>query len=160
VQYLLLVFTIFEILEGPINGGNELETSNCKDRHNKLLKNIVQHRDICLCNNVRGSICSAATVHFPNESIGCITLLFKSKVSLATGSLAMESLAKGSLAKVSLATGSLAMETLATGSRAGPPSTSAFFLNLQRAPRALGVSHVKEKARLWKLLIICAQRFH
>jgi hypothetical protein len=29
VQYLLLVFTIFEALEGPIYGGNELETSNC-----------------------------------------------------------------------------------------------------------------------------------
>jgi hypothetical protein len=25
VQYLLLVFTIFEVLEGPIHGGNELE---------------------------------------------------------------------------------------------------------------------------------------
>jgi hypothetical protein len=28
-QYLLLVFTIFEVLEGPIHGGSELETSNC-----------------------------------------------------------------------------------------------------------------------------------
>jgi hypothetical protein len=25
-HYLLLVFTIFEVLEGPIHGGNELET--------------------------------------------------------------------------------------------------------------------------------------
>jgi hypothetical protein len=30
VQYFLLVFTIFEVLEGPIHGGNELELSNCK----------------------------------------------------------------------------------------------------------------------------------
>jgi hypothetical protein len=29
LQYLQLVFTIFEVLEGPIHGGNELETSNC-----------------------------------------------------------------------------------------------------------------------------------
>jgi hypothetical protein len=29
VQYLLLFFTIFEVLEGLIHGGNELETSNC-----------------------------------------------------------------------------------------------------------------------------------
>jgi hypothetical protein len=28
-QYLLIVFTIFDVLEGPIHGGNELETSNC-----------------------------------------------------------------------------------------------------------------------------------
>jgi hypothetical protein len=28
VQYLLLVFTVFEVLECPIHGGNELETSN------------------------------------------------------------------------------------------------------------------------------------
>jgi hypothetical protein len=25
----LLVFTIFEVLEGPIHGGNELEKTNC-----------------------------------------------------------------------------------------------------------------------------------
>jgi hypothetical protein len=29
VQCSLLVFTIFEVLEGPIFGGNELEMSNC-----------------------------------------------------------------------------------------------------------------------------------
>jgi hypothetical protein len=29
VQYLLLAFNIFEVLEGPIHGGNELERSNC-----------------------------------------------------------------------------------------------------------------------------------
>jgi hypothetical protein len=29
VQYLLLLFTIFEVLEGPVHGKNELETSNC-----------------------------------------------------------------------------------------------------------------------------------
>jgi hypothetical protein len=29
LQYLLLAFTIFEVLEGQIHGGNELETSNC-----------------------------------------------------------------------------------------------------------------------------------
>jgi hypothetical protein len=29
VQYLLLVFTIFEILEGPIHAEAELEASNC-----------------------------------------------------------------------------------------------------------------------------------
>jgi hypothetical protein len=29
VQYLLLVFAIFEVLEGPTHGSNELETSNC-----------------------------------------------------------------------------------------------------------------------------------
>jgi hypothetical protein len=28
VQYLQLVFTIFEVLEGSMHGGNELETSN------------------------------------------------------------------------------------------------------------------------------------
>jgi hypothetical protein len=28
VQYLLLVFAIFKVLEGPIHGGNELETYN------------------------------------------------------------------------------------------------------------------------------------
>jgi hypothetical protein len=31
VQYLVLVITIFEVLEGPRHG-NELETSNCKER--------------------------------------------------------------------------------------------------------------------------------
>jgi hypothetical protein len=29
VQYLLLFHTIFEALEGPIHGENEIETSNC-----------------------------------------------------------------------------------------------------------------------------------
>jgi hypothetical protein len=29
VHHLLLVFTIFEILEGSMHGGNELETSKC-----------------------------------------------------------------------------------------------------------------------------------
>jgi hypothetical protein len=29
VQCLLLVFTVFQVLEGPIHGGNELETTNC-----------------------------------------------------------------------------------------------------------------------------------
>jgi hypothetical protein len=38
VPYLLLVFTIFEVLEGPIHGGNELETSNCNERHNEPCK--------------------------------------------------------------------------------------------------------------------------
>jgi hypothetical protein len=28
MQYLLLVFTIFEVLERPTHGGNELETYN------------------------------------------------------------------------------------------------------------------------------------
>jgi hypothetical protein len=42
--YLLLVFTIFEVLKGPIHGGNELETSNCNERHSDPHKNIVQHR--------------------------------------------------------------------------------------------------------------------
>jgi hypothetical protein len=46
VQLLLLVFTIFEVLEGPIHGGNELETSNCNSRHNEPCKNIIQHRDM------------------------------------------------------------------------------------------------------------------
>jgi hypothetical protein len=34
----MLVFTIFEVLEGPIQGGNELETSNCNLRHNETCK--------------------------------------------------------------------------------------------------------------------------
>jgi hypothetical protein len=38
VQYLLLVFTIFEVLEGPIHGGKELEMSNCKYRHTEPCK--------------------------------------------------------------------------------------------------------------------------
>jgi hypothetical protein len=54
--YLLLVFTIFEVLEGPIREGNELETSNCNLRHNEPCKNITQHRDMCWCNSLRGSI--------------------------------------------------------------------------------------------------------
>jgi hypothetical protein len=29
VQYLLLFFTFYEVLEGPVHGGNELEMSNC-----------------------------------------------------------------------------------------------------------------------------------
>jgi hypothetical protein len=29
VQHLPLVFTLIEVLEGPIHGGNALETSNC-----------------------------------------------------------------------------------------------------------------------------------
>jgi hypothetical protein len=28
-------------------GGNELETSDCKQGHNESSKNIIQHRDIC-----------------------------------------------------------------------------------------------------------------
>jgi hypothetical protein len=62
VQYLLLVFTIFEVLEGPIHEGIELETSNCNSRHNEPCKNIIQHRDMCWRNILRGSIFSAATV--------------------------------------------------------------------------------------------------
>lgn len=50
LQYLLLVFTVFKVLEGPNCKGNELKTSNCK-RHNKPRKIIVQHRDICQCNS-------------------------------------------------------------------------------------------------------------
>jgi hypothetical protein len=34
VQYFLLVFTIFEILEDPIHGENEFETSIRNQRHN------------------------------------------------------------------------------------------------------------------------------
>jgi hypothetical protein len=33
MHYLLLIFTIFEVLEGPIHGGNEQETSNRNERH-------------------------------------------------------------------------------------------------------------------------------
>jgi hypothetical protein len=62
VQFLLLVFTVFEVLEGPIHGGNELETSNCNSRHNEPCNNIIQHRGMCWCNNKRGSIFSAPTV--------------------------------------------------------------------------------------------------
>jgi hypothetical protein len=29
VQYVLLVFTVFEVLEGPIPGGDEVAASNC-----------------------------------------------------------------------------------------------------------------------------------
>jgi hypothetical protein len=35
---------IFEVLEGPIHGGDELETSNCNSRHNEPCQNISQHR--------------------------------------------------------------------------------------------------------------------
>jgi hypothetical protein len=62
VQYLLLVFTIFEVLEGPIHGGDELELPNCNKRHHEPCKNIVQHRDICCCNDSSSSILSAAMV--------------------------------------------------------------------------------------------------
>jgi hypothetical protein len=51
VQYLLLVFTILEGLEGPVHGGNELVTTNCNYRHNEPCKNIILHRDIFWCNN-------------------------------------------------------------------------------------------------------------
>jgi hypothetical protein len=47
VQYSQLVFTIFEVLEGPTHGGNELETSNRNQRNKEACKNIIQHRDIC-----------------------------------------------------------------------------------------------------------------
>jgi hypothetical protein len=49
--FFFAVLAIFEVLEGPIHGGNELETSNCNYRHNEPCKNIIQHRDICWCNN-------------------------------------------------------------------------------------------------------------
>jgi hypothetical protein len=62
VQYLLPVFTLFEVLEGPIHGGIELGTSNCNYRHEEQCKNIIQLRDICWRNKKRGSIFSAATV--------------------------------------------------------------------------------------------------
>jgi hypothetical protein len=62
VQYLLLVFIIFEVLEGPIHGGNELETSNCNERHTEPCKNIIQHRDMCWYNIWLGSMFCAATV--------------------------------------------------------------------------------------------------
>jgi hypothetical protein len=32
VPSLLLVFTTFEVLEGPMHEGNELETSNCNSK--------------------------------------------------------------------------------------------------------------------------------
>jgi hypothetical protein len=51
VQYLLLVSNIFEVLDVPIHGGNELETFNCNERHNEPCKNIIQHRGICWCND-------------------------------------------------------------------------------------------------------------
>jgi hypothetical protein len=51
MQYLLLVFTIFEVVEGLIYGGNELETTELQLKHNKPCKNIIQHRDMCWCNN-------------------------------------------------------------------------------------------------------------
>jgi hypothetical protein len=51
LQYLVLVFTNFKVLEGPIHGGNELEMSNCNLRRNEPFKNIIQHRDMCWCNN-------------------------------------------------------------------------------------------------------------
>jgi hypothetical protein len=60
---ILVIFTFFEVLEGPVHGGNELETASCKLRHNAQHKNIAQHRDMCCCNNYRGEIFSAATVH-------------------------------------------------------------------------------------------------
>jgi hypothetical protein len=41
---------------------NELETSNCNQRHNDPRKNIVQRRDICQCNNLQGSVLCTATV--------------------------------------------------------------------------------------------------
>jgi hypothetical protein len=44
--------------------GNELETSNCSERHNEPRINIVQHRDICWCNDSRGSMFSATTVAY------------------------------------------------------------------------------------------------
>jgi hypothetical protein len=44
VKYSLLVFTIFEGLEGPIHGGDELETFNCNYRHTEPCKNIIQQR--------------------------------------------------------------------------------------------------------------------
>jgi hypothetical protein len=71
VQYLLLVFTIFEVLEGPIHGVNELELPNCIKRRHEPPKNIVQHRDICCCNDTSGSIFSAATVGTHWAPVGC-----------------------------------------------------------------------------------------
>jgi hypothetical protein len=44
--------------------GNELATSNCNERHNEPRINIVQHRDICWCNDSRGSMFSATTVAY------------------------------------------------------------------------------------------------
>jgi hypothetical protein len=38
VQYVLLVFTMFEVLEGPIHEGPQLEMSNCNERYNEPCK--------------------------------------------------------------------------------------------------------------------------
>jgi hypothetical protein len=51
VQFVLLDFTVFEVLEDPLYEYNKLETSNCNSRHNEPRKNIVQQRDISWCNN-------------------------------------------------------------------------------------------------------------
>jgi hypothetical protein len=44
VQYVLPVFTIFEVLEGPMHGNNDLEASNCKLRHHA---NTTFNTEIC-----------------------------------------------------------------------------------------------------------------
>jgi hypothetical protein len=38
VQYVLLDFTILQVLEGPIHGGNELDLSNCNEGKMNLAK--------------------------------------------------------------------------------------------------------------------------
>jgi hypothetical protein len=48
VQYFIFVFTIFKVLEGPIHGGNEIDTSNCNQRYYEPCKNIIQLRYILL----------------------------------------------------------------------------------------------------------------
>jgi hypothetical protein len=64
-----------------MHGGNELETSDCNERYNEPCTNEIQHRDICWCNNGRGSIFSAATVLAYHLSaayvVVCVVLAFR-----------------------------------------------------------------------------------
>jgi hypothetical protein len=53
-----------------MHGGNEVERSNRNQMHNEPCKDIVQHRDVCWCNNLWGSFFSAAMALVCSRCLG------------------------------------------------------------------------------------------
>jgi hypothetical protein len=69
VQYLLLVFTIFEILEGPIHGGNERPTA---------IKGTMNHAKTSFSTEIcAGAIMSVVQYLAPLRYVDLLATLFK-----------------------------------------------------------------------------------
>jgi hypothetical protein len=61
----LHVFSILEVLEGPLRGGNKREMSKCYEWHDETPKGTVQHRYIGCCNSYWAAIFTVAVACKP-----------------------------------------------------------------------------------------------